>query len=268
MHDLPFILSLSHTESPLELIHTDVWGPFPIQFTSSFKYHIQFLDDYSQHTWIYPLKHKGEFLSAFMQFKTLVEKQFDKRVKILQNDQGGEFRSFTQYLQNEGIVFRQSCPYTSAQNGRVERRHRLTLLDQACMPLHYWWEAFQTVVYLINRLPSTVLANQSLFSILYGKVPNYTDLRAFGCACYSNTRPYNTHKFSFHTTKCVFLIYNGQHKGYKFLSSTGRIYVSRHVVFNEDDFPFRIDFLNTRQPETITNLSFEELNLSFEELSA
>jgi hypothetical protein len=46
-----------------------------------------------------------------------------------------------------------------------ERRHRhlvetgLTLLTDARMPLSYWPYAFQTVAYLINRMPTATLNN-------------------------------------------------------------------------------------------------------------
>lgn len=54
----------------------------------------------------------------------MAEKQFEKQIKTVQSDWGGEYRVFTNLLQKEGIIFRQSCPYTLVQNGRVERRHR------------------------------------------------------------------------------------------------------------------------------------------------
>nr|KYP43070.1 hypothetical protein KK1_035513 [Cajanus cajan] len=63
-------------------------------------------------------------------------------------------------------------------------------------------------------------------------------MKTFGCACYPCLKPYNQHKLQFHTTKCVFLGYSGSHKGYKCLNSTGRIFISRHVVFNNIIFPF------------------------------
>jgi hypothetical protein len=61
----------------------------------------------------------------------------------------------------------------------------------------------------------------------------------FGCACWPNLRPYNTRKLAFRSTRCAFLGYSPMHKGYKCLDiSTGRIYISRDVVFDEDVFPF------------------------------
>lgn len=77
----------------------------------------------------------------FQQFKVLVENHFSTTIKTLQSDNGGEFKSFVHFLNKLGITHRFSCPYTSAQNGRVERKHRhvvetgLSLLAQAQLPL-------------------------------------------------------------------------------------------------------------------------------------
>lgn len=104
---------------------------------------------------------------------------------------------------------RESCPYTSVQNGRAERKHRhivelgLTLLAQAKMPLYYWWEAFATAVFLINRLPSQILQNQSPYDLLFHKTPDYKAMKTFGCACYPCLKPYNQHKLQFHSSYIV-----------------------------------------------------------------
>lgn len=230
-------------------------GPSPIKSTSGYKFYISFVDDCTRFTWVYPLKTKDEALSTFIHFKHMVENQTERKIKALQSDWGGEFRSFKSVLDDHGILFRHSCPYTSVQNGRVERKHRhivemgLTLLAQAKMPLYYWWEAFTTAVYLINRLPTPILMNISRFEKLFRNKPDYNGFKTFGCACFPCLRPYNQSKFQFHSTKCVFLGYNGSHKGYKCLSSTGKIYISRHVIFNEEDFPFSRGFLNHKQPQ-------------------
>lgn len=94
-----------------------------------------------------------------MQFKILVENQFNKRIKIIQFNGGGGFKPVEKVALDIGIQFRMSCPYTYQQNGRAERKHKhfgelsLTLLAQAEIPLSYWWEAFSTAIYLINRIP-------------------------------------------------------------------------------------------------------------------
>jgi histone deacetylase 1/2 len=107
------------------------------------------------------------------------------------------------------------------------------------MPLKFWDEAFLAAVFLINRLPSRVINNETPFLRIYGKHPDYSFLRTFGCACWPNMRPYNTRKLEFRSKKCVFLGYSQKHKGYKCLDpSVGRIYISRDVVFDEHTFPF------------------------------
>jgi hypothetical protein len=133
-----------------------------------------------------------------------------------------------------------SCLHAHQQNGSAEHKHRhivevgLTLLAHASMPLKFWDEAFITTTYLINRLPSKVIHGQTPLDRLYKHQPDYTSLRTFGCACWPNLRPYNSH-----TKQCMFLGYNNMHKGYKCLDvKEGRVYISRDVVFDENVFPF------------------------------
>lgn len=59
----------------------------------------------------------------------------------------------------------------------------------------------------------------SPYSALYKTIPDYKVLRVFGCACDPNLRPYNPHKFAYHSKECVFLGYSSNHKGYKCLAS-------------------------------------------------
>lgn len=102
--------------------------------------------------WIFPLKTTENFLK----FQMVIEKQLDKKIKTIQSDWGGEFRSLTSILNEKGINFRHYCPYIHQQNGRVERKHRhlvetgLTLLSHAHLPLSFWWLAIQATAFLIN----------------------------------------------------------------------------------------------------------------------
>jgi histone deacetylase 1/2 len=91
-------------------------------------------------------------------------------------------------------------------------------------------------------MPSRVIHNSISVTKLFKKGVDYGSLHVFGCACWPNLRPYNNHKLSFRSRLCVFLGYSPDHRGFRCLDrSTGRIYVSRDVVFDENSYPFSSD---------------------------
>ena len=152
----------------------------------------------------------------------------------------------SQYLKQHDIIHRVSCPHTPEQNGTAERKHRhiietcLSLLTEAHMPSKFWDEAVSTAVYLINRLPTPVLKNRSSFEVLFKEQPNYEILKTFGCLCYPNLRPYSLNKLTVRFQHCVFLGYNAMHLGYRCFSiDSGMMFISLHVIFNEEVFPFQ-----------------------------
>jgi hypothetical protein len=107
------------------------------------------------------------------------------------------------------------------------------------MPLKFWDEAFLAATFLINRTPSKVISYQTPLERMFHTKPEYSFLRIFGCACWPNLRPYNQHKLQFRSKECVFLGYSSLHKGFKCLDiTTGRVYISRDVIFDEENFPF------------------------------
>ncbi|RVW19923.1 Retrovirus-related Pol polyprotein from transposon RE2 [Vitis vinifera] len=123
-HRLPFTLSESRASQPFALVHSDLWGPTPVVGTNGARYFVLFVDDHTRFSWLYLLASKDQAISAFLQFKVMIETQFDTKVRMLQTDWGGEFQAFTNTLCKFGILHRVSCPSTSQQNGRVERKHR------------------------------------------------------------------------------------------------------------------------------------------------
>lgn len=125
-HRLPYSRNEHRSSHVLDLIHCDLWGPSPVKSNSGFLYYVIFIDDYSRFTWFYPLKFKSDFFDIFLQFQKFVENQYSSRIKVFQSDGGTEFTStcFKTHLRNSGIHHQLSCPYTPAQNGRAERKHR------------------------------------------------------------------------------------------------------------------------------------------------
>ena len=126
------------------------------------------------------------------------------------------------------------------------------------MPLRFWWNAFSTAVFLINRLPTQVLSHNSPYDLVYGHPPNFHFLKVFGCACFPFLRPYNQNKLQFRSAKCMFIGYSSKHKGYLCLHSTGKIYVAYDVLFNEEEFLFSSGFLS--DPLVNNTLCVNKLN--------
>ncbi|CAN1142265.1 Retrovirus-related Pol polyprotein from transposon RE2 [Linum perenne] len=150
------------------------------------------------------------------------------------------------FLHTHGIQHRVSCPHTQEQNGAVERRNRvivekgLALLAHSSLPHLFWEHAFKTATFLHNRTITPILDFQSPYQRLYHATPDYSLLKTFGCLCYPYLRPYNSHKIDFRSLPCVFLGYSSSHKGYLcYHQSSSRLYIARHVIFDESAFPFR-----------------------------
>ena len=81
------------------------------------------IDDYSQKSWIYFLKAKSETFDKFKEFKTLIENQTGRHIRILRSDNGGEYESneFDDFCREAGIKKELTVPYNPQQNGVAER---------------------------------------------------------------------------------------------------------------------------------------------------
>ena len=93
------------TFAPLELIHSDVVGPFSHMSMSQDKYALKFIDEFSRYCWLYFLKHKSKFFYLFKVFRALVENHSGRRLKILRSENGGGYvkSKFIQYCIDAGI---------------------------------------------------------------------------------------------------------------------------------------------------------------------
>lgn len=224
-------------------MYFDVWGPAPNKSYDGFLYYVIFVDHFTKYVWLYPLRNKSDVFSVFVQFKNIVEKFFSLPLIALYSDNGGEFIKVKQFLNSHGITHYTTPPHTPELNGTAERRHRRivetgrALLNHSNLPPNFWSSAFQTAVYLINRLPTPVLQMKSLFELLFKKPPNYQHLHAFGCLCFPWLKPYTTNKLQPRSQPCIFLGYSNSQYAYLCLEPiTNRVYVSRHVTFVENQF--------------------------------
>nr|CAN70361.1 hypothetical protein VITISV_033646 [Vitis vinifera] len=239
---LPFNNSESISNSIFELIHSDVWGPSPVASIGGSRYFVVFIDDYSRYIWIFPMKSCSEILSIYSNFAKMIETQFSKRIKTFRSDNALEYtqHAFQALLHSYGTVHHLTCPGTSQQNGRAERklRHILdtvrALLLSAKIPAPFWGEAALHAVHAINRIPSAVIHNQTPYERLFGSPPVYHHLRSFGSACFVLLQSHEHNKLEPRSRLCCFLGYGETQKGYRCYDPVShRLRVSHNVVFWE-----------------------------------
>jgi hypothetical protein len=242
---LPFCSSSHRAEHTFDLMHLDLWTSHVVSVSGS-KYYLVILDDFTNYLWILPLKLKSDTFTTLSNLFAFVSNQFGRKIKAIKCDNGCDFDNSSTWIffLSNGTQLRMSCPYTSPHNGKVERIiHSInnvirTLLIQASLPGRYWAEGLHTPTHLLNLLPTKAIQVACLHIALFGSAPSYEHLRVFGCACYPNTAATAPHKLAHRSTRCVFLGYSSDHKGYRYLDlSTNRLIISRHVVFDEDRFP-------------------------------
>ena len=83
----------TRASEPLELIHSDLYGPIDPTTYDETNYYILFTDDLTRMNHIYHLNRKTsvEVLEKFREYRPKVEKQIDKSIKRLRTDGGGEY---------------------------------------------------------------------------------------------------------------------------------------------------------------------------------
>ena len=227
---------------PLDLIHSDVCGKINEKSFGNAEYFVTFIDDATRHVWVYFLKGKHEVFEKFKKWKSLVENQKGKKIKILRTDNGGEYTSniFENFLSSEGIRHEYTIPKTPEQNSVSERMNR-TLVEQvrsmlfdSGLPHKFWAEALSTACYLKNVSPARALKGMTPFQAFTGCKPNVKHLRIFGCVCYAHIPKDERKKLDYKSSKCIFLGYGSEVKAYRLYNlEKERVFHSRDVIFNE-----------------------------------
>nr|GEZ17323.1 uncharacterized mitochondrial protein AtMg00810-like [Tanacetum cinerariifolium] len=81
------------TESKLELLHMDLYGPMRVESINGKKYILVIVDDYSQYTWVYFLRSKAEPSNVIINFINQVQRNLKAQILNIKTDNGTEFKN-------------------------------------------------------------------------------------------------------------------------------------------------------------------------------
>jgi len=169
-------------------IHSDVWGPAPIESKGGKHYYVTHVDDNSWLTHLNLLRKKDEAPDAYNDFDIWCETQLDARIKILNSDRGGEYTGadFVTYLKSRGTVQKLNVHDKPQQAGVAEWRNRTiaerirALLHASGLPKSLWGEAARHVVWLLNRTPTKAVKGRTPFEAAFGKKSDMGGVREWG----------------------------------------------------------------------------------------
>lgn len=122
----------------LEMIHTDVCGPFDVPLFNGEKYFTIFIDDFLCYGYIYLLYEKSQVMNVLKVYINKVEMQLDRKIKTIRLDRGKEYYrrynevgqcpGFWKILLKVSICAQYTMPDTLQQNDVVKKRN-CTLID-------------------------------------------------------------------------------------------------------------------------------------------
>ncbi|GAU17773.1 hypothetical protein TSUD_171610 [Trifolium subterraneum] len=227
----------------LNVVHSDICGPINVLSTGGNKYFITFVDEYSRMIWLYHIKSKSEAFEVFKRFKTLVEKQSDKQIKVLRTDGGGEYTSkeFENYCKDQGIIHEVTTPYTPQHNDLAERRNR-SILDMTRsmvkhkgLPHRFWGEAVVIAVYILNRSPPKKLKDKVPEEVWSKCKPSVTHFKVFGSLSYKHVPDARRKKLDDKSEPMIFVGYHrtGAYRLYN--PTSDKIEISRDVKVLENE---------------------------------
>jgi transposase InsO family protein len=226
----------------LQLVHSDVCGPFRTTSLGGARYFVTFIDDFSRKTWIYFLAHKSQVLTKFQHLVNFLKTSTGQCIQTLRSDNGGKYTSsaFRDYCLNEGIAREFAPPYTPQRNGVAERRNRSLLNITRCLlldkglPGHLWGEAVKAAGDLLNLRSTKRHPDKTPEEFFSGKKPSISHLKFFGSPVYVRTIKPSQSKLDPRSERCILLSFDSGNKAYRcYRPSTKKVFISRDVLVDE-----------------------------------
>ena len=230
---------------PLELLHTDVCGPMPVPSLNGMRYFVLIVDDYTRYCFLAPIVTKDQAVEVIQRYQRVAERTHSAqgwKIGKVRSDNGGEFinTALTDYFAADGIQRQRSTAYSPQQNGVVERANRTivelarTMLTESRLPKSFWALACLCAVHTRNCSPTHSVPSMTPFEAWYGRKPDISNLRPFGCLCFAHIHSTKRDKLDPKAWRCAFVGYSDQAKAYLvYLLDQRVVRESRSVRFLE-----------------------------------
>ena len=193
------------TTRPMQLIYTNLMGPFTPPAKCGYKY-VSKSDDYSRMKEVYLLRSKSEAAESLHQYNMTVAVPIGLRIEIVRCDKGGEYIGieFKTLCANAGINVEYTATNTPQQNGVSERDGQTLAQITRCLvkdgnfPPSLRGELIFTAAYFSNKSPhsrrtsgcTTALGGVTTYFRMHNKEADLLGLRAIGARAFVHRETY------------------------------------------------------------------------------
>jgi hypothetical protein len=198
-----------------DLVHVDLWGPYPIEGYDGTTLFLLMTDDNSRFTWCERLKTKSEVAEAFRRLHKRIEKAHKVTIRKYRCDNEFANGPVGAWCKKHHISLETSAPYAHHMNGVAERNMRTVrekaasmiqdtsisgqvskiiseksneLLRGSSIPAKLWPEAFVHSIWNKNRSTARALLKKEKktpWEALYGQQPSLERERIWGSRAYT-----------------------------------------------------------------------------------
>lgn len=201
-----------------ELVHIDMWGPYPVRALDGTYYILALIDDATRFTWTERLSAKHQLPAALKKLHKRIERRHSVTIATYRFDNElPKYNKVVRWVEKHGVTMEKAVPYQHYMNGVVERgfrtgrerssamlrethlagriadiigRRTQETLANSSIPEELWPQAFELAVWLKNRAPSRALKGKiTPWEALYGSKPDLSKEKIFGSRLYLTSPP-------------------------------------------------------------------------------
>jgi hypothetical protein len=181
-------------------------------------------------------------VATIKQFEVCIEAESEKKLHVLRMDCDSEFTSmkFATYCTEPEVVRNLIVPCSPQQNGMLECRNQTSIgmarsmLKGEKMSSEFWGEAVNTTAFILNCVSTKALKGMTPFEAWYGRKPDVSFLRTFGCISHVKRMKSFIGKLENRSMPMVLLDYEeGSKENMLFDPRAGKVVVLRNVVFDK-----------------------------------
>ncbi|CAI7777501.1 unnamed protein product [Closterium sp. NIES-54] len=110
--------------APIDLVHMDLWGPYPIRSRKGHRYMLVLVDDHSRHSTVFFLHTKDQVPAVVINWAEQCRNHFKRPIGRLHYDGGGEFinNTLATFCKLHGIQQTSTLPHSPQKYGIAKSR--------------------------------------------------------------------------------------------------------------------------------------------------